>query len=66
MSLVFSLYTASCDCLNRLLLQQESDPNQWFAVHSLQYHNQNISAVAQFIGAKETNVVFVENATTGR
>ena len=51
-----------CD---RLLEEQESDPNFWFSELAHKYHAENIAAVAKLIGANESNIVFVENTTSG-
>lgn len=45
--------------------EQEDDPNEWFRTYSHDYYKAAAATVARFIGADETNIVFVDNATSG-
>jgi selenocysteine lyase/cysteine desulfurase len=53
-------------CYCRLLREQEGNPNVWFGSRANNYYLESIKAVAKFVGAKEENVVFADNATSGK
>ena len=50
---------------NDLLNECESNPDNWFRVESRRKYDACLARVANFVGSKAQNVVFVENPTTG-
>lgn len=50
---------------NRLIREMEQAPDVWFRNKSEALWNENIQAVAEFLGSKTCNIVFVSNTTTG-
>merc|ERR1711962_1564943 len=50
---------------NELLDECENHPDKWFRYEARQKYDKCLSRVANFLGSKADNVVFVENPTTG-
>ena len=50
---------------NDLLNECEAFPDKWFRYEARQKYDTCLTRVANFLGSKPQNVVFVENPTTG-